>query len=390
MEVESEELSLIMNENVNKSSTMRIDLIPDISDIPLSEKPKASFVMPVGGEARKFSPTPQNDQKPGGYGELFQDLYDAGIVTDLYGRVRDVNRRALDFFGYSPEQFSHLTIDEIIAGADDELIRTLYENLQNECFTLMQAFCYRSDGTAFPAEVSVSQLRLSTPHLCFFVRDETMRRQADEMLRTEHNALQNASDAIVVIDMNSQIEYANPATARIWGYPSTTDLVGQPLGKLLLNENDGVAVLESLSGERFMTSGVAVALRYDDEPFRVNVRAASNRDSDGNVVGAVLSFSDLTERDKAQTAERDVVRFRDTIKRMSEFRNVLKCGVEEVSTLLRDLAYAKTDANEQVQKRLLESVEACAGIEAVLEDMHELLEISIDQNDAKQPLSAND
>lgn len=390
MEVESEELSLIMNENVNKSSTMRIDLIPDISDIPLSEKPKASFVMPVGGEARKFSPTPQNDQKPGGYGELFQDLYDAGIVTDLYGRVRDVNRRALDFFGYSPEQFSHLTIDEIIAGADDELIRTLYENLQNECFTLMQAFCYRSDGTAFPAEVSVSQLRLSTPHLCFFVRDETMRRQADEMLRTEHNALQNASDAIVVIDMNSQIEYANPATARIWGYPSTTDLVGQPLGKLLLNENDGAAVLESLSGERFMTSGVAVALRYDDEPFRVNVRAASNRDSDGNVVGAVLSFSDLTERDKAQTAERDVVRFRDTIKRMSEFRNVLKCGVEEVSTLLRDLAYAKTDANEQVQKRLLESVEACAGIEAVLEDMHELLEISIDQNDAKQPLSAND
>lgn len=379
-----------MNENVNKSSTMRIDLIPDISDIPLSEKPKASFVMPVGGEARKFSPTPQNDQKPGGYGELFQNLYDAGIVTDLYGRVRDVNRRALDFFGYSPEQFSHLTIDEIIAGADDELIRTLYENLQNECFTLMQAFCYRSDGTAFPAEVSVSQLRLSTPHLCFFVRDETMRRQADEMLRTEHNALQNASDAIVVIDMNSQIEYANPATARIWGYPSTTDLVGQPLGKLLLNENDGVAVLESLSGERFMTSGVAVALRYDDEPFRVNVRAASNRDSDGNVVGAVLSFSDLTERDKAQTAERDVVRFRDTIKRMSEFRNVLKCGVEEVSTLLRDLAYAKTDANEQVQKRLLESVEACAGIEAVLEDMHELLEISIDQNDAKQPLSAND
>ena len=113
----------------------------------------------------------------------------------------------------------------------------------------------------------------------------------------------NASDAIVVIDIILN-RIRNPATARIWGYPSTTDLVGQPLGKLNLNENDGVAVLESLSGERFMTSGVAVALRYDDEPFRVNVRAASNRDSDGNVVGAVLSFSDLTERDKAQTAER--------------------------------------------------------------------------------------
>ena len=145
-----------MNENVNKSSTMRIDLIPDISDIPLSEKPKASFVMPVGGEARKFSPTPQNDQKPGGYGELFQNLYDAGIVTDLYGRVRDVNRRALDFFGYSPEQFSHLTIDEIIAGADMNS-SALDENLQNEWLHI-DAGLLLQVGTEklFPPRVSVS------------------------------------------------------------------------------------------------------------------------------------------------------------------------------------------------------------------------------------------
>ena len=131
-------------------------------------------------------------------------------------------------------------------------------------------------------------------------------------------------------------------------------------------------------------------MRFDDEPFRVNVRAASNRDSDGNVVGAVLSFSDLTERDKAQTAERDAVRFRDTMKRLSEFRNVLKCGVDEVAALLRDLASAKIDANEQVKKRLVGSVEACAGMEAVLEDVRELIDASTDQGDPKQPLSAND
>ncbi len=369
---------------MNKSSTMRIDLIPDISDVPLSEKPKASFVSVGGGTApRRISPSAQV-QGHGGYGELFQNIYDAGIVTDLHGRIRDVNSRAIDSFGHSPDEFSHLNIEDIIAGADDELIRTLYENLQNECFTLMQAYCIRADGSAFPAEVAVSQMRLSTPHLCFFVRDETLRRQADEMLRTEHNALQNASDAIVVIDMNARIEYANPATARIWGYPTSSDLVGKPLGKLLMNESDGLEIVSSLTGEHFMTSGIAVALRHDGDPFRVNIRAACNRDSDGNVVGAVLSFSDLTERDRVLSAERDAIRFRDTLQRLDEFKNVLKCGLGEITTLITDFMNAKIVADEGVKKRLISASDACAGLNAVLIDIEELITSAVNekQNEA--------
>ncbi len=360
---------------MNKSSTMRIDLIPDISDVPISEKPKASFVS-VGGKTgvRRVSPSAQQPGAGhGGYGELFQNIYDAGIVTDLHGRIRDVNGRAMDSFGYSPEEFSHLNIEDIIAGADDELIRTLYENLQNECFTLMQAYCVRADGAAFPAEVAISQLRLSTPHLCFFVRDETVRRQADEMLRTEHNALQNASDAIVVIDMQARIEYANPATARIWGFPSASELVGKSLGRLLLNEADGQEIVSSLSGEHFMTSGVAVAIRHDGEPFRVNIRAACNRNTDGNVVGAVLSFSDLTARDRVQSAERDAVRLKDTLQRLDEFRHVLKCGIGEVVSLIHDFQKENVSLGEALDARVVSVADACEGLTAVLADVEELI-----------------
>ena len=367
---------------MNKSSTMRIDLIPEISDVPLSERPKASFVMPSGKTVLPRTSPNGPVQNHGGYGELFQNIYDAGIVTDLHGRIRDVNSRAIDSFGHSPEEFSHLNIEDVIAGADDELIRTLYENLQNECFTLMQAYCLRSDGSTFPAEVAVSQLRLSTPHLCFFVRDETLRRQADEMLRTEHNALQNASDAIIVIDMHTRIEYANPATARIWGFSTVSDLVGRPLGKLLLNEADGQEIVSSLSGANYMTSGIAVAVRFDGEPFRVNIRAACNRDSDGNVVGAVLSFSDLTERDRVQMAERDASRFRDTLQRLDEFRNVLKCGIGEVTSLIHDFVAAKIEASEEVKKRLASAEDTCSGLNAVIGDVEELITSAMEEKHA--------
>ncbi len=375
---------------MNKSSTMRIDLIPDISDVPLTEKPKALFVSVGGGSSpRRISPSAQAPGH-GGYGELFQNIYDAGIVTDLHGRIRDVNSRAIDSFGHSPDEFSHLNIEDIIAGADDELIRTLYENLQNECFTLMQAYCIRADGSAFPAEVAVSQMRLSTPHLCFFVRDETLRRQADEMLRTEHNALQNASDAIVVIDMHARIEYANPATARIWGYPTSADLVGKPLGRLLMNEADGQEIVSSLTGEHFMTSGIAVALRHDGDPFRVNIRAACNRDSDGNVVGAVLSFSDLTERDRVQSAERDAIRFRDTLQRLAEFSNVMKCGLGEITALIHDFVNARIVADEGVKNRLVSASDACAGLNAVLLDVEDLIARAVNEAQNETTISVDD
>lgn len=331
-----------------KARTMRIDLIPEISDGPLSIRPRTVSVRLPGatgpvpaaaspGATGRISATPAATAAAaagapgGGYGELFQNIYDAAIVTDLHGRVRDANRRAASAFGYTNVQFSHLTIDKLVAGADGDLVRTLYENLRRECFTLLQASCVRADGSVFPAEVSVSQLRLSTPHLCFFVRDETVRRQTDEMLRTEHNALQNASDAIVVVDPQSRIEYANPATARIWGYVSAGDLVGRPLGILLQNPDDAEEIAASLSGENFDAAGVAVARRADGETFRVGIRASCNRDTDGNAVGAVVSFSDMTERDRVQAAEHDAESVRDALTRLEVLHKALHNGIAELA-----------------------------------------------------------
>ena len=325
-----------------KSATMRIDLIPEISDTPLSERPQAvpGFAPSVARAlpAQPGAAAPGPSRSLDSYGELFQNIYDAAIVTDLHGRVRDVNRRATAAFGYTPAQFSHLTLDRLVSGADSDLVRTLYENLRRETFTLMQASCTRADGTRFPAEVSVSQLRLSTPHLCFLIRDETVRRQTDEMLRTEHNALSNASDAIVVIDLQTKIEYANPATARIWGYPTAGDLVGNPFGMLLLNPDDGRAVIDSLAGETYDATGVAIARRASGDAFRIEIRASCNRDSDGNVIGAVLSLSDLTERDRVRVAEHDAESARDALQRLRGLHESVVVNVSELEAALRPLA----------------------------------------------------
>ena len=86
----------------------------------------------------------------------------------------------------------------MISGADQSLIDTLCENLENERFTLIQAYCVRKDGSFFPSEIAVNKLHLESKHLCFFLRDITVRRQAEEMLRTEHNAIQNSGSLLKI------------------------------------------------------------------------------------------------------------------------------------------------------------------------------------------------
>ncbi len=359
---------------------MRIDLIPEISDIPLSIRPKTvqPFRSPDAPPQRLSAmpppppqrlppqppPAPQPQTAIGGapasrseaiYAELFQNIYDAAIVTDLHGRIRIANKRAHSAFGYDPNRFSHLSVSDLVAGADADLVRTLYENLRRETFTVLQASCTRADGTSFPAEIAVSPIRLSTPHLCFLVRDETRRRQEGEMLRTEHNALQNSSDAIVVVALDTRIEYANPATARIWHLREPGDIVGRPVGDLLVNPVDGQAVIDSLAGETYDTAGETMARRADGETFRVEIRASCNRDSDGNAIGAVLSLTDLTDRDRFIAAEHDVETLRHAVDRFVSFHRSAKMNIEELSATLEAIAASSAASSDPTLRARINS-----------------------------------
>ena len=357
----------------SKSTTMRIDLIPDISDVPLSEKPKASFVVSKTKIIRKAPTAASVAAHHGGYAELFQNLYDAGIVTDLRGRIREVNPRAVEFFGHSQEAFTHLNMEDIIAGADDDLIRTLYDNLQNQCFTLMQAYCMRADGSAFPAEVAVSQLRLSVPHLCFFVRDETIRRQMDEMLRTEHNALQNAGEAIVVTNLESRIDYANPAAIRLWGYGSGFKLAERRFAELFTDETAAEALITSLSADRYSADGVLAARRFDGSVFNAEFKAACNRDSDGNVIGAVVSFSDLTEREKHQSAAADAARLREIIDRLIDNKELSRRRLSDLREVFAKIAVRKGCSDPECQALVANGADCASALEALFDEVDDLL-----------------
>jgi len=292
------------------TGTIRIDLIPGIPTEPVPSGHKRVVIAPP---SRKPRPLQIRSASPGGhsrYQELLHGIYDAVLIADLSGRIVEVNERASDFFAYPRDEFRQLAVSDVVSGADGAIIHDLNRNLDGERHTLIQAHCVRRDGSVFPAEIAVNRLGLGEPRLAFFVRDITLRRQAEEMLRTEHNAIQNSGSGVAVADLDARLEYVNPAMAGMWGYDTPEKLLGQDARDLFADRAAADAMMSAVAQGRDTWSGELIAKRRAGGGFDVQVSAARNRNADGEAVGVVFSFVDVSDRKRAEAALREAERHR--------------------------------------------------------------------------------
>jgi diguanylate cyclase (GGDEF)-like protein/PAS domain S-box-containing protein len=109
----------------------------------------------------------------------------------------------------------------------------------------------------------------------------------------------NASDAIIVVDNGGRIRYQTPSAERVLGRDAS-ELLDQPIGELL--EDDDERQLDVLLSTAGVTTTVEWRVRGGDGLLRdMEVVAADLRDDSG-VNGLVLTMRDITER-KALDAE---------------------------------------------------------------------------------------
>ena len=267
------------------SETLRIDLLPDTGAEPTSR------INRVGWNTTAKIPEYVAESR---YRELLEGLYDAAIVTRFSGRILDVNKRAVEFLRYEGWELTRLSILDIISGMEESLLDTLVRNLEKERFSLVQAYCVRKDETFFPAEISVSRLRLEGPSLCFFIRDITLRVESEDRLRLEHEALLLTGNGIAITDCAGQITFANPAFADLLGAAECESLYGQDIRKTIAEEAVAEDLLVSVIRQPGSVSVETDLLGVDNRRRSSHITASCKRSDDGDPLGFVFAFVDLT------------------------------------------------------------------------------------------------
>jgi PAS domain S-box-containing protein len=290
-----------------QSTTIRIEIPPE--SIPSQVKGRPVFnVARANAQAAAKPSKSESTAGESKYQQLLQSVYDAVLITDLQGRIFDVNHRAEEFLLSSGEDLCKMNILNLISGAEISLIETLCQHLQKERFALIQAYCIRNDKSFFPAEIAVNLLKFEDTRLCFLIRDITLRKQAEDTLRTEHNALQNAGNGIAIANVSACLEYVNPAMQKLWACENAEEMLGRDVRELWQDRDRAEEMIRSILDDHQAWSGELIARRTSGDLFHVQVSAACNRDSEGELTGIVLSFADITDRKRAEEAMKEAER----------------------------------------------------------------------------------
>ncbi|MBT3192486.1 MAG: SpoIIE family protein phosphatase [Verrucomicrobia bacterium] len=277
---------------------MRIDLTPSSNECapanaPLKTEPRVH-------KGKRSTPEQCELLGSADFRQLLQSVYDAALITNMDGWILSGNERASQFFQYDVAQFSDLHITSLLSGSDELLMATICESLQNDRFILIQAYCMRADGSIFPAEVSVNLIHISdADYLNFFIRDITLRKEAEDRLRTGHAAIQNSGNGIAITDIEATLEYFNPAMAALLGAEEREQLDGENITSYLNNPTVSYAITDAVTNG-LTWSGELEMLRLDDITLFVQASVAPNTDADDTVVGMVWSLLDISDQKRAR------------------------------------------------------------------------------------------
>jgi PAS domain S-box-containing protein len=346
---------------------MRIDIAPD--DLKSRSTPtKIRRAQPSGGPSAKKIKVAKKS-RDSHYDELLQSSYDAAVISDLRGNIVDVNIRATDFLQYGRDDMIGASVLDVISGADDQLISQLCENVENERFTLIHAHCIRSDGTLFPCEIAVTHLELDEVCLCFFIRDITIRRQQEEMLLTEHNAIHNAGSGIGIANQEGVLEYVNPACLNLWGYADADGMLGRPVTDFWVSPDEAGAMVHSVLKENHSWTGEMKAIRSDGEQKDVQVTASPNIDPDGELLGIVFSFVDISDRRLAEDAMRQTERHRVMLESLGAACHHLGQPATVILANLGIIERLAEESNQPLRDLVGVSIEAA---ETLAEVLHKL------------------
>lgn len=243
---------------------------------------------------------------------IVADSDDAIISKTLDGIVTTWNASAERIFGYTDQEMLGQSITKLFPKnrIDEEkfLIRKIKNNIQIKHFETERL---SKNGALIQVSVSLSPIKNSKGEIVGIskiVRDISQQKKLEQTLAIEHERLRvtmdSIADAVITTDTRGKVQYLNPVAAALTGW-TLKEAVGKPSTEVfnIIDEATRRPALNPIRlclKENKVTSiaNNTLLIRRDGSECGIEDSVSPIQDADGNTIGVVLVFHDVTEQRK--------------------------------------------------------------------------------------------
>lgn len=182
-------------------------------------------------ERKKFQNLIRESEKK--FRALFENAYDPILLIDIKSfRILDCNPSAEKLFGKNKSQIIHSLLEELSPEVQhnneksEELIN-FYLNKALKGETTIFEWCFETsdkkiltEGNLYKADINGNSL------LQLIIRDITEKRKSEEQLKMLSISINQSSSAVIITDVNGNIDYVNDTFTKLTGY-SKEQVIGE-------------------------------------------------------------------------------------------------------------------------------------------------------------------
>nr|MBA2431677.1 CHASE3 domain-containing protein [Chthoniobacterales bacterium] len=252
---------------------------------------------------------------------IIENILDGMITVDEEGVICSMNPAAEKMFGCINNEmvghkFTKLVPKTYAAEPEAQPVACAWDDLARRTGSTTLAVGRTRRHAVFPVEISLSEMTVANKKLYVsMVRDVTERKRFEQEIAAEKESLavtlRSIGDGVITTDVQGQIIMINNAGETLTGWESK-EAIGQPL-KTVFNVAIDLAAQARAQKSGYRNEAHSILLNLpenatlisrDGNEHVVEQVASPIRDNKNEVVGVVLVFRDITERQKNETERR--------------------------------------------------------------------------------------
>ncbi len=293
---------------------------------------------------------------------IFEATPVALYLETISGTIIECNQVAMTMTGFTREELQGMNASDLIPRDRMSELGNYAQDVRSLGWFLTEFESIRKNGERFPVIVAGNLVRIGDEdRMIVAVQDISRRKQAEKALAAEKEhlsvMLSSIGDAVIATDIDGRITLINRIASELTGWP-IDEAVGKPLSQIfnIVNETTRNRMEDPVtqvlrSGKIVQLPEQTLLISADGSERLIAENGAPIRDHEGNTIGIVLVFRDITDK---HYIEREITKIQklETLTLLAggiahDFNNILTAIIGNIS-LAKIYAKDLPQANEKI------------------------------------------